>query len=198
MQPDGNTAHIQKCLDRAVGGEQGAYEELLARAARRLRKLTVAMFNAYPHLKRWEQADDVFQNAVLRLYRSLAEVQPRTVRDFFALAATQIRRTLIDLARHHFGPEGEAARHHSDPGTDVLEGHGAADEEPATLEAWARFHHAVDLLPEDEREVVHLIWYGGITRREAAEVLDISERTVLRRLQRARRRLNRPPFAEET
>ena len=71
------------------------------------------MFRNYPHLRRWEQTDDVFQTAALKLHRSLAEVKPESVRQFFGLAATQIRRTLIDLARHHYGPEGSAANQES-------------------------------------------------------------------------------------
>ena len=34
------------------------------------------------------------------------EVPPPNVRDFFGLAVVQIRRLLIDLARHYFGPRG--------------------------------------------------------------------------------------------
>jgi hypothetical protein len=46
------------------------------------------MLRNYPHLKRWEQTDDVFQRAALRLYRSLGEVQPASPREFFGLATT--------------------------------------------------------------------------------------------------------------
>jgi RNA polymerase sigma-70 factor (ECF subfamily) len=64
-------------------------------------------------LKRWEQTDDVLQNATPRLCRALRETTPPTVRDFFRLAALHVRRELIDLARHHYGPQGPAARHHT-------------------------------------------------------------------------------------
>ena len=43
------------------------------------------------------------------------------------------------------------------------------------------FEHTVDALPEEEREVVNLIWYEGMSQPEAAEVLGVSSRTVLRR-----------------
>ena len=108
------------------------------------------MLRGFPHLRRWEQTDDVFQSAMMRLYWSLSEVQPESVRQFFGLAATQIRRTLIDLVRHHFGPLGQAAKHETNAGRDE---HGsdppqafAQDERPETLEAWASFHEAVDAL----------------------------------------------------
>jgi RNA polymerase sigma factor (sigma-70 family) len=150
------------------------------------------MFRNYPQLRRWEETDDVFQNAILRLYRSLGDVRPDSVRGFFALAATQIRRTLIDLARHHFGPEGAATHHHSElrtPETSGLSSEPRAsgvDEPPETLDAWAQFHEAVEQLPAEERDTFSLIWYGEATQIETAELLGISERTVLRRLVRAR------------
>lgn len=97
-RPNGNSTQLQVLLDRAADGSGAAYDELIALASQRLLKLTRKMLRNYPQLRRWEQTDDVFQNAVLRLHRSLADVQPQSVRDFFGLAATQIRRTLIDLA----------------------------------------------------------------------------------------------------
>jgi RNA polymerase sigma factor (sigma-70 family) len=192
MSHGGDTTEFQRLLDCWAAGDDGAQNQLLDRAAQRLMKLTRRMLRNYPRLRRWEQTDDVFQHSILRLYRSLGDVRPASVCEFFGLAATQIRRTLIDLARHHFGPGGQAARHHSDPGgcgpsTAQTAGHLAcSDEPPETLDAWARFHEAVDHLPEDEREVFSLIWYGEATQREAAEWLGVSERTVMRRLLRAR------------
>ena len=53
-----------------------------------------------------EQTDDVLQNAVVRLLRALEEVRPPSVRAFFGLAATQMRRELLDLARRYQGRGG--------------------------------------------------------------------------------------------
>ena len=44
---------------------------------------------------------------------------------------------------------------------------------------------AIDSLPEDEREVFGLVRLQGLTHAEAAEVLDVSTKTVQRRLNRA-------------
>ena len=194
----GNNSQLQTLLDRASNGDEGAYGELIASAADRLLRLTRKMLRNYPHLRRWEQTDDVFQRAALRLYRSLGEVQPASPREFFGLAATQIRRTLIDLARQHFGPHGQAAHHHSDAGVGTGDGQNervnnaaAPDGCPESLEDWADFHIAVDSLPEDEREAFSLVWYSGVTQRDAGELLGISERTVLRRLHQARMLLAR-------
>jgi RNA polymerase sigma factor (sigma-70 family) len=197
VQSEGNTAQLQRLLDRAAEGSDDAHEELITKASQRLLKLTRKMLRGYPHLRRWEQTDDVFQTAVMRLHRSLADVKPDSVRHFFALAATQIRRTLIDLARHHFGPQGQAAKHQSNAGEAVSDGGGElqnkpdAGNPPETLESWAQFHEAVEQLPDDEREVFELVWYGGMAQKDIAALLDISEPTVKRRWRAARLQLHK-------
>ena len=53
--------------------------------------------------------------------------------------------------------------------------------EPCSLAQWSELHQQIDALPDDEREVVGLLFYQGLSQREAAEVLTISVRTVQRR-----------------
>ena len=192
-QPEGNTTQLQALLDLAAEGHDDAYGELIAKASDRLLKLTRKMLRNYPHLRRWEQTDDVFQSAVMRLHRSLGEVKPESVRQFFGLAVTQIRRTLIDLARHYFGPEGQAAKHHTDGGGTasnenggVLENQQAETARPESLEAWADFHEAVEQIHADEREVFQLVWYGGMEQKDVASLLGVSVPTIKRRWHRAR------------
>ena len=184
---------LQLLIDRALDDE-GARNALLDHACDRLLRLTRKMFHARPDLRRWEQTDDVFQNAMLRLHRALSEVKPESVRHFFNLAAVMIRRTLLDLAKHHLGPHGQGANHHTDgqpaddDGGSLHETPDAADE-PSDLEGWSAFHVQVETLPEDEREVLGLLFYEGLTQEETAKVLGISLRTVKRRWQSARCRL---------
>jgi RNA polymerase sigma-70 factor (ECF subfamily) len=179
-EPQGHSAILQSLLDEAAPGG-GASERLIAHAWDRLLRLTRKMLRNYPHLRRWEQTEDVFQTAAIRLYRSLAEVRPATLPEFFGLAATQIRRTLIDLARHHFGPHGQAAHHHSDRGHADTLGREPADScRPETLLEWTEFHEAVERLPAAERDVFHMIWYGGLEQSEAARLLGVSVPTVQR------------------
>jgi len=198
VENGGNTTQLQRLLDRAADGDNdNAYGELIAQASHRLQKLTGMMLRSYPHLRRWEQTDDVFQNAVIRLHRSLTEVKPQSVQHFLALATTQIRRTLVDLARHHFGPLGQAAKHHTDAGGpksdggDIVRNAADTDQRPETLQSWAAFHEAVGDLPDDQREVFELVWYGDMGRKDIANLLGVSEPTVKRRLRAARVALGR-------
>jgi RNA polymerase sigma-70 factor (ECF subfamily) len=192
---EASTAQLQALLDRG-GSEQSTYEPLIVMASERLLRLTAKMLRNYPHLRRWEQTEDIYQVAVMKLYRSLADVRPMSVREFFGLAVLQIRRTLIDLARHHYGPEGDAAHHQSDPEfaageRQITRRHEAVSRDcrPETLAEWSEFHELVDRLPSEQRDVFHLIWYAGLPQKDVAELLQISLPTVQRRWYAAQVRL---------
>ena len=177
------TAEIQRCLDRLREGDPDARAELLSVAMDRLHRLAHEMLRDFPDVRRWEDTDDVFQRAAIRLDRALAAKTPTSVRHFFRLAAVQIRRELRDLSRHFYGPEGMGRHHHTDGQLrgDADSGRAAGDpvaatDGPATLAQWTEFHQAVERLPAEEREVVDLRLYGGLPLKDAAETLGISER----------------------
>jgi RNA polymerase sigma factor (sigma-70 family) len=188
---------LQGLLDRYLADEPGAFDELIEHAALRLRSLARKMLARYPHVRRWEETDDVMQAALIRLHRSLKEVHPESKRAFFGLAATQMRRTLIDLARHYYGALGHGGNYESvvqDGDSERANSLEAAayqgNSKPEDLERWTEFHETVEQLPEDDKEVISLIWYGGLMQKEVAQVLGISERTVIRRMNHARLTLN--------
>ena len=56
------------------------------------------MLRRYPKVHRWEETDDVFVEAAAMLRRAMETVQPESPRHFYNLAATQIRRVLINLS----------------------------------------------------------------------------------------------------
>src|SRR5271169_220723 len=113
MSDDDHSTQIRLCIDRLRSGDRSARDELLGHASERLMRLTRKMLRDFPGVHRWEQTDDVLQNASLRLCRALGAVQPATAADFFRLAATQIRRELFDLARRYKGAQGHGANHAS-------------------------------------------------------------------------------------
>jgi len=186
---DGGTTHLGQCLERLRQGDQTAGQELLRAVCKRLEKLAHVMLRDFPRVKRWEETTDVLQNALIRLHRALQTVVPPSPRDFFRLATLQIRRELLDLARHYYGPEGIGANHktgNADSGRSPAPG--APDRgslEPSGLAQWSEFHQQVEKLPEEEREVFDLIWYQGLGQTEAGELLAVCPRTVKRRWQTA-------------
>ena len=82
----------QRLLVKANAGDDALREQLFRHCCERLERLARRMLADFPAVRRWEQTDDVFQNAAMRLTRSLQDVKPESVRHFYALAATQIRR----------------------------------------------------------------------------------------------------------
>lgn len=188
----GSDTDLHGLIELAATGDPAARAALLDHACDRLLRLTRKMFHTFPDLRRWEMTDDVHQNAMLRLHRALADVKVESVRHFFNLAAVQIRRELLDLAKHHFGPEGAAAKHHTDGQPADDEGGTIHDqaEEPGDLAEWSAFHSQVEALPEEEQEVVGLIFYEGLSQAEASKVLGISLRTIKRRWHQARQKLH--------
>ena len=190
MDGIGHTTRLQNWLALLKKGNAEARNEVIDHACERLRRLTRKMLRGYPRVRRWSETDDVLQNAMLRLHRSLAEIQPESAAQFYGLAAAQIRRELIDLARHYYGAQGQGARHHTDGGS-LAEAKPDVNVAPETLATWTGFHEEVEGLPAEQRDVVSLLWYEGLTQPEAAELLNISLATLKRRWQAARLTLSK-------
>jgi RNA polymerase sigma factor (sigma-70 family) len=190
------SAAIEGWLRQLRAGDDQARKELLNCACQRLTHLTRKMLKGFGRVKRWEQTDDVVQNALLRLYRSLAEVQPAGAVEFYRLAAVNIRRELLDLAKHYYGPRGLGANYASvEKGPDQSQAElgfdqAAPGDDPGRLAAWTAFHTRVEQLPADEKEVFDLLWYQELSQAEAAALLQVSERTIKRRWAAARLRLH--------
>jgi DNA-directed RNA polymerase specialized sigma24 family protein len=93
---------VQQCLDRLSGADpklaSRALRDLIKLSRPRMEVLSRKMLS--PSLKEksigWE---DVYQEAALRLCRALESGHPKTAREFFGLAALQIRRVSLDRWR---------------------------------------------------------------------------------------------------
>jgi RNA polymerase sigma factor (sigma-70 family) len=187
---------LARCLERLAEGDDSARDEILEVCNERLRELSSRLLGKFARVRRWDNTDDVAQNAAFRLYRALGETVPDSPRGLMGLMSIQIQRELLDLARKHAGPMSYAANH----GTNVREGTsgdvfvvdeaedaGASDRDEAIpLARWESFHRAVENLPEEHREVFRLVWYLGADRETAAKALNSSVRTVGRRWLEAR------------
>jgi RNA polymerase sigma-70 factor (ECF subfamily) len=188
----GSLVKLQAWIARLQGGDLTARDALLGAAGERLRQLAHRMLQGYPRVHRWEETDDVLQNALLRLYRTVKDVPPQSVSDFLRLAALNIRRELLDLAKHYYGPQGHGA-HHASLGPDQEgppETGAPSSLDPGRLTVWSDFHEQVDRLPDEERAVFDLLWYQGLSQADAAVMLGVNERTIKRRWQSARLKLH--------
>jgi RNA polymerase sigma-70 factor (ECF subfamily) len=182
VDPSLGTTQLHSWLDRMRQGDRAAADALVRRVYDRLQILTRAMLRRFPNVRRWVETDEVYHGALMRLLETLNHVRPNSARHFYGLAGFQIRQHLLDLARHYRRREQAGLfPHQLDPALPE-----PADPQPATeLERWLRFHELVEGLPDEEREVVTLVYYHGWTQLEAAKLLEISDKTVRRRLERA-------------
>jgi RNA polymerase sigma-70 factor (ECF subfamily) len=192
--PDPDSSRLMSCLQRLADGDLTARDTIIELCSARLRVLASRMLARFPNVRRWDDTDDVFQNAAMRLHRALGQLQLDSPRAIMALAATQIHRELIDLARRHAGPQSFAANHATHlgrPATDPTSGgppEPIADPTapPDSLERWTQFHEAITALPAELREVFHLVWYLDADQKTIAGLLGCSERTVKTRWREAR------------
>ena len=180
------TAAIQRCLDalQEDASAEPLIRDLLERAVRRLRLLCGTLLHrSYPRLTQPPlnlETDELLGGVVAGLLKALREVRPQTVRQFFALANQHMRWQLNDLAR----------RLDQQPAAAALAESGVAAPPGSTASGLSpdgrRMLGAIEGLPEVEREVFDLVRIQGLNYAEAAKVVGVSEKTVQRRLNRAR------------
>lgn len=180
-------------LARAAGGDGDAFAALVRGHQERLVGLCA----------RWlgdrEEARDAAQEVFLKAFRHASRVEPRG-RFFTWLYRIAINHCLNQTRRRRIarffslqglgggGQEGSGVREGAgdfDPADD------GPDAETALLarERWQRTRERLDRLPENQRVVVLLARFEGLSGREIAETLGITEGAVESRLVRAMRRL---------
>jgi len=179
---------LENAINRLTQGDLAARDDLIAIACDRMRDVAHRMLRGFPRVRRFDETDDVVQNAAMRLYKALDSIRPSSPEHLINLAGTHIRRELIDLARKHAGPESYAANHETNYARRNDHVFAKIDAEPSgetetvdALENWTHLHEVAELLPDDERELFHLVWYMGAKQSEAARILGCSVRTVKRR-----------------
>ena len=184
------TLNLGGLVEDYRGGDQAALDELVLRAWSRLQQMARRRLQG-SRVRRDADADDLLQRTwAERLQTALAPDRPpvRDTAHFFALAATLIRQTLIDMDRHcgtargssnavllGVDGEGRSAIDNLEGGFDRLD-----------LGAQADVAAAVGGLPAEEAEIVDLMVVAGLSRAEAADSLGITEAQARTRLNRAK------------
>src|SRR5262245_56906182 len=180
------TVIIQRYLE-ALPGDTAAepiVRGLMERAVGRLRLLCATfLYKSYPRLMRPPlnlETDELLGGIVARLLTALRTTRTRAVRRFFTLANQHMRWQLNDLARRVVEQLSAA----------VLPETGVAAPPASTASGLSpdgrRMLQAIEGLPEDEREVFELVGIQGLTHAETATLVGVAEKTVQRRLNRAR------------
>lgn len=163
-------------------------DEIYARIEGRMRCLASQLLARSVAVSRWEQTDDILQESLIRVFRALETTDVQSPLHLYRLAAQQVRRVLIDLSRKYRGPHGLATHYRTGTHVRQLVELMAAEDTQTRMGVteWSEFHRIVSELPVRHREAFDLMWYAGLTTREAAGVLGVSQREVQRRWREAR------------
>ena len=185
-------------LSRTAAGDGDAFAELVGRHERRLLALCERVLGDP------EEARDAAQEVFLKAYRHAGTAEPRgelftwLYRIALNHCFNRLRRRKLarffSLDRPAAGA-GEAEK----PAFDPADERAGAESELLARERWRRTRAAIDRLPENQRAVLLLARFEGLSQRQIAETLGVSEGAVESRLVRAMRRLRElEPAAQES
>ena len=171
-------------LARTAAGDSIAFELLVGQHQDRLLRLCERMLGDV------EEARDAAQEVFLKLYRNAASFRPRG-QLFTLLYRIGVNHCLNRIRRRNL----VRFFRFSDPGEEDAPAFEPADRRPGAAESmdarerWRAVRLGIDKLPSNQRAVLILAKFEGLSYREIAEVLGISEGAVESRLFRAMRRL---------
>lgn len=173
-----------EALARVAAGDAGAFALLVESHQERLLRLCERMLGDV------EEARDAAQEVFLKAYRKAGEVRPQgqVYTWLYRIAVNHClnrlrRRKLVRFLRWE-DP--------SDPEAPAFDPPDAGAGPVAALEArrrWQATRRAIAKLPENQRAVLVLVRFEGLSYKQTAEVLGITEGAVESRLVRAMRRL---------
>ena len=171
-------------LSRVAAGEVNAFASLVQTHEERLLRLCERLLGDL------EEARDAAQDVFLKAYRKAGEVRPQgqVYTWLYRIAVNHClnklrRRRLVRFLRWE-NPEDRDV-----PAFDPPDG---AAGPAAALEArrrWQAIRRVIEKLPENQRMVLVLVRFEGLSYKQTAEILGVTEGAVESRLVRAMRRL---------
>ena len=170
-----STEPVTQVLEAIGAGDEQAAEKLLPLVYEELRRLAAARM-AREAPGQTLQPTALVHEAWLKLVGS-GRQHWESRRHFFSAAAEAMRHILIDRARKR-----QCERHGGgQQRVDIAEVEVAAPVEDETLLALNEAIDELEKLDPAKAEVVKLKFFVGLSEREAAELLGVSERTIERR-----------------
>ena len=165
-------AEITEILQRVSTGDAAARAELTPLVYQELRQIAQRQLGAERDERGWD-ATELVHEAYLRLLGN-APINWKDRAHFFATAATAIRRVLVDNARKANAQKRGGSGQRVDL---TLAGFGAEDLGFELIELDEALERLKEMSPRQAR-LVELLFFGGLTQQEAAELLEVSRRTV--------------------
>lgn len=180
----GDPGEVTRLLGELERGDKDAANHILPLVYDELHRLARSYFRR----ERGEhtlQPTALVHEAYIRLVDQRSPLESRG--HFMALAATQMRRILLDYARKH-----QAARRGAGGQKVLLEDTMAiSHQKPVDILALDAALHKLNALDADQSRVVELRFFGGLSVEETAEAMGVSPATVKRGWSSARAFLHR-------
>ena len=169
---------VTKLRRRWRDGERAALDELMPIVYEELRKLAAGYL-------RVERADHTLRptDLVSEAYLRLAAANPPELVDrshFYAIAARNMRRILVDHARVHM-----AGKRGGGSANITFDDNAIALDRPVELVALDEALVALALIDERKARAIELHYFGGLRQAEIADVLGVHVNTVARDLRLA-------------
>jgi RNA polymerase sigma factor (sigma-70 family) len=180
---EGRSGTTTLLLQGCVNGSYPARNDLHRHIFTRIQNLTQKELRRFGRLKREVEPEDVQQEVQIRLDRVLQHDPPPDSPRLWALISMITPQVLIDLhrrcARRPMVLQNQLHAFTSDScAAPVSLERGTATDDPQRLAQWTEFHDRVLLLPEPQGTVFRLVWYHLKKRKEVAELVQITERSV--------------------
>jgi RNA polymerase sigma factor (sigma-70 family) len=180
---DDTTTDLEILIDRLRRGDADARREMLQRAHSRLLRIAATVFQQdFPALHGRHELESVVSELWMRLVGALEATQPETVEGFFGLVFVKVRQVLLDMAQRQRRADAlRIGRYRAD------ESDGSADfdqadttHDPGQLAVFTEFHEQIERLPEEQRRIFELHYYGGFSQAEIAQMLGLHRKRVSR------------------
>jgi RNA polymerase sigma-70 factor (ECF subfamily) len=177
-------------LARVAAGDVQAFALLVAAHQERLLRLSERLLGGR------EEARDAVQEVFLKAFRKAADFTPRgqVYTWLYRIAVNhclnRLRRQRLVRFTSFSGPAKSVGLDDLEtPDLDPADGAPSPEEALAARRRWTATRRAISGLPPNQRAVLVLVRFEGLSYRETAEALGITEGAVESRLFRAMRRL---------
>lgn len=170
----------QQLLAGYLAGDQSAISQLIDRHSRRVRDYIRMM------VKSSDLADDISQETFIKVVKVIDEGRYTDSGKFLSWVLRIAHNQVIDYFRQQKQNRNITE---SDAGYDVLGtlrfAEPTVEDKLMSAQSAAAIRSLVELLPDEQREVVKMRYYGNLTFKEIAEQTDVSVNTALGRMRYA-------------
>src|SRR5688572_15173246 len=196
----GDESDVIRLVDAAAGGDEQAWDQLIARYRNRLKQMVAVRMDR--RLQGRVDPSDIIQDACLVASRQLPNYATNPSLPFYLWLRWIAGQRLIDQQRRHLGAQSrgvgrEVAVYHGafpEATSEDLAAHlmgrlGTPSQDAIRIEQTGALQKAFDMLEPIDREILALRHFEQLTNGEAAAVLGIDKSATSKRYGRALRRL---------